>query len=430
VSNNCFDSRLQSKHNIQEKFRVGVMGSESDIGRGRSNRYKGLLDRGFSKEEKKALLGRYVPAEVAEEELGWFCTVCLESRLNPFLGEIAADWDFDESRPTTRKLVAITKISGYRAIADRTGLYRGQTTPVFCGVDAVWKEVWFDEDPPKACKIGVLRADFAEPLYAVVLFKEHERRAKYSPYWRESPVNQLAIRTEAAALKKAFPQLNALVIKEEIEGKKSPEDLRGAKEVVDGEPEKKPLVIVKTAWVEAPAQEERKPVGGEDLPVQGGNGDRDEPLAKKSAPPSNAVGTPYDYIVSLSGGRRISLGEISSDLFQGLCRKHLLKSGDFESRGSAKEYLGKVFMDLVEAGEALKETTLAGRGVKIAGRTVRLTLNDWRGIRLGHIEVDPNVREKLNPIIKRYSLGESEKFLSESANPERPNRRVLSTRGL
>jgi hypothetical protein len=142
------------------------------------------------------------------------------------------------------------------------------------------------------------------------------------------------------------------------------------------------------------------------------------------------MGTPYDYIVPLSGGRRISLGEISSDLFQGLCRKHLLKSGDLDSRGSAKEYLGNVFMDLVEAGEALKETTLAGRGVKIAGRTVRLTLNDWRGIRLGHIEVDPNVREKLNSIIKRYSLGESEKFLSESANPERPNRRALSTRGL
>jgi hypothetical protein len=130
---------------------------------------------------------------------------------------------------------------------------------------------------------------------------------------------------------------------------------------------------------------------------------------------SGAVGTPYDFIVTLRGVRKVSLGEIPSDLFQGLCRKHLLKNDDFTARGSAKEHLGRVFIDLVEAGEALKETALVGRGVKIAGRTVCLTLNIWRGVRLGEIGLEPGAREKVEPLIRRYPLGSSEKFLPESA---------------
>jgi hypothetical protein len=134
---------------------------------------------------------------------------------------------------------------------------------------------------------------------------------------------------------------------------------------------------------------------------------------------SGTVGTPYDFIVTLRGVGKVSLGEIPSDLFQGLCRKHLLKNDDFTARGSATEHLGRVFIDLVEAGEALNETALVGRGVKIAGRTVRLTLNIWRGVRLGEIELDPGTREKVEPVIRRYPLGSSEKFLPESATIKR-----------
>lgn len=403
------------------------MGSESANAVDRSDRYRSLLDRGFSEEEKKALLGRYVPHELGEAELQWFCTVCLESRLNPFLEEIAADWDFDERRPEKRKLVAITKISGYRAIADRTGLYQGQTTPLYCGSDGVWKEVWLEEEAPKACKIGIYRANFSEPLYAVVLFKEHVRRARSSPYWLESPVNQLGIRAEAAALRKAFPQLSALAVKEEVNCGRFVE---GVKEGAGVGHAQKPLVILKTARVEGLAGEETNTGCGKDKTVDGSDGDRDGGRLQKIDGPLTEWVTPYDYVVSLSGGGSVSLGEISSDLFQGLCRKHLLKSSDLTAKGSPKEYLAKVFLDLVEASEALKETMLVGTGVKIAGRTVRLTLNAWRGMRLGRIELDSKAREKVDPIIKRYPLGGSEKFLAESVSPERRHRSGRSTRGV
>jgi hypothetical protein len=146
---------------------------------------------------------------------------------------------------------------------------------------------------------------------------------------------------------------------------------------------------------------------------------------------SGALGTPYDFVVTLRGVGKVSLGEIPSDLFQGLCRKHLLKNDDFTARGSATEHLGRVFIDLVEAGEALNETALVGRGVKIAGRTVRLTLNIWRGVRLGQIELDPGTREKVEPVIRRYPLGSSEKFLPESATIKRLSLASLqSSRGV
>ena len=140
--------------------------------------------------------------------------------------------------------------------------------------------------------------------------------------------------------------------------------------------------------------------------------------------------TPYDYHVSLMGGTVVSLGEIDSDLFQGLCRKHLLKPADFAARGCAKENLAKVFLDLVEAGEALKATTLVGKGVRIAGRTVRLTLDDWRGVRLGGIELEPELRAKVDPLVRRYPVGETEKYLAQEKAAPKKRVKVRPTRGV
>ena len=140
--------------------------------------------------------------------------------------------------------------------------------------------------------------------------------------------------------------------------------------------------------------------------------------------------TTYDYHVSLRGGTVVSLGEIGSDLFQGLCRKHLLKPADFEARGCAKENLAKVFLDLVEAGEALKGTTLAGKGVRIAGRTVRLALDDWRGVRLGGIELESELRAKVDPLVGRYPVGETEKYLAQEKAATKKRVKVRSTRGV
>jgi hypothetical protein len=200
----------------------------------------------------------------------------------------------------------------------------------------------------------------------------------------------------------------------ELRGKDSQNSRRGKAGLPDLE-ECKSLVI-----------EKRVRLDGDDCEVIDGDG--------QTAPQGETVlaelSTPYDYHVFLRGGTVVSLGEIGSDLFQGLCRKHLLKPADFEATGCAKEVLAKVFLDLVEAGEALKGTTLAGKGVRIAGRTVRLTLDDWRGVRLGGIELEPELRAKVDPLVGRYPVGETEKYLAPEKAATKKRVKVRSTRGV
>jgi phage recombination protein Bet len=101
------------------------------------------------------------------------------------------------------KLTIMVGIDGMLTQAGRSGLYLGATEPLYCGKDGVWTDVWLQEGPPAACKVGVFRKGAAQPTYATILYSEF--CVPTNPNWKQRPAHMLAVRALAHALKRCFP---------------------------------------------------------------------------------------------------------------------------------------------------------------------------------------------------------------------------------
>jgi phage recombination protein Bet len=111
-------------------------------------------------------------------------------------------------------------IDGARLVAERSRQYEGQT-PVQWTADGVnWVDVWLGKDQPAAARVGVYRAGFREPLFAVATWDAYVQtdfKGNVTSMWAKMGPLMLGKCAEMLALRKAFPQdLSGLYSTEEM----------------------------------------------------------------------------------------------------------------------------------------------------------------------------------------------------------------------
>lgn len=186
-------------------------------------------------------------AQVTEKELVHFAQICLSRNLNPLAKQIY--FTPLKSNGIT-KAVPVISIDGMRSLAEETGNYAGQTIPLFCTEDGIWKEILPPGKLPYACKIGVYRKDFSQPTYAIANWDSYVKKDKYgnaTKFWLQFPFQMLSKCAEALALRKACPaKLSGIYSEDELDNQTIEAEFKKENQINEQKPnqieDKKPSV--------------------------------------------------------------------------------------------------------------------------------------------------------------------------------------------
>ena len=181
--------------------------------------------------EQTRVIKELICPGASDAELSLFGQVCQRTGLDPFSRQI-----YGIMRPqrqqingewqTISKLSIQTSIDGFRLIAERSGKYGGQLGPQWCGADGVWHDVWLAQEYPAAARVGVIRVDWREPLWAAARWDSYVQTHRdkktqqdvVGSMWQRMPDVMLAKVAESLALRRAFPaELSGLYTSEEMQ---------------------------------------------------------------------------------------------------------------------------------------------------------------------------------------------------------------------
>ena len=127
--------------------------------------------------------GDWAELEIAPEEVDFLLFKATAYGLDPLKGQIYATW-------RNGRIQVEATFDGLRSLAERTGAYRGQTKPEWCDKEGNWSEIWLEEGPPAAARVGIRREGFPEPVCVPVHFgefKQTQRNGELVAMWRRSP---------------------------------------------------------------------------------------------------------------------------------------------------------------------------------------------------------------------------------------------------
>lgn len=144
--------------------------------------------------EQVDLIKSTVCRGATDEELKLFLYQSNRLGMDPLQKQVhgVKRWDSEQ-----RKNVLSIQISvdGFRLIAERTGEYEGQTEPMWAGEDGIWKDIWVEQGPPVAARVGVYRKGHRMAAYGVAYYRSFCQTKKDGApmaMWAKMPEHMLA----------------------------------------------------------------------------------------------------------------------------------------------------------------------------------------------------------------------------------------------
>lgn len=170
------------------------------------------------------LIRSQIAPKATPDELKLFLYQAQRTGLDPLARQIYAIHrnQKDQQGNWTAKMTIQTSIDGFRVIAERSGVYAGQSEPVFDETNGVLK----------SCKVAVFKFDPRGARYEAAVgvaywneYVQTNQNGQAQGLWAKMPHTMLSKVAEALALRKAFPQdLSGLYTNDEMNQADKTED--------------------------------------------------------------------------------------------------------------------------------------------------------------------------------------------------------------